>query len=87
MEVLHVYKHSETKKVDFLRCVIQNQKRQNTPWPHIQSTFTLQTMKKNSSVMRCHMCLPKHVNILADKNSASNFRKHIAVSYMWFGCG
>ncbi|XP_034534155.1 uncharacterized protein LOC117808543 [Notolabrus celidotus] len=47
------------------------------PWPHIQSMFTLQTTKKNSYIMRCHLCLPKNVDISAYKNSTSNLRKHV----------
>lgn len=61
------------------RCAILNQKRQNTPGLTF-SLFTLQSMKKNSYVMRCQTCPPKLVDISAYMNSTSNLRKHVAVS-------
>uniref|UniRef100_A0A673A804 BED-type domain-containing protein n=2 Tax=Sphaeramia orbicularis TaxID=375764 RepID=A0A673A804_9TELE len=48
------------------------------PWPHIETMFALQCVKKNSYLMRCQLCLPKQVDILAYKNSTSNLRKHVA---------
>ena len=51
------------------------------PWPHIQSMFDLKNYKENSYIMRCLLCAPKQVDISAYKNSTSNLRKHVAVSY------
>ncbi|XP_060787122.1 uncharacterized protein LOC132892769 isoform X1 [Neoarius graeffei] len=57
---------------------VSHQAEEAHPWPHIQTMFTLPATKNNSYVMRCHMCLPKPVDISAYKNSTPNLRKHIA---------
>ena len=54
------------------------------PWPHIESMFTLVKVRNSSYTMRCLLCLPKQTDISAFKNSTSNLRKHVAVSFLHF---
>ena len=51
------------------------------PWPYLSSLFALKQTKENSYLMSCLLCQPKPVVLSVYKiNSASNLRKHIAVS-------
>ena len=51
------------------------------PWPYLESMFSFVEVKDNSYRMKCLLCLPKDCEIMAFKNSPSNLKKHIKVSY------
>ena len=54
------------------------------PWPYLQSMFSFAGVKDNSYKMKCLLCLPRDCEILAFKNSPSNLKKHIKVSYKYY---
>ncbi|XP_051800990.1 uncharacterized protein LOC127537594 isoform X1 [Acanthochromis polyacanthus] len=47
------------------------------PWPYLHSLFDCVGVKSDSFRMKCMLCTPKLVEILAYKNSPSNLRKHV----------
>ena len=51
------------------------------PWPYLRGMFSYIGVKDSSYRMKCLLCLPKNSEILAYKNSPSNLRKHVEVSY------
>lgn len=55
------------------------------PWPHLGEFFELMDRKKDSFYFKCLLCLPKQNRISSFKNSPSNLKKHVEVSYFYFG--
>lgn len=51
------------------------------PWPYLREMFSYAGTKESSYRMKCLLCLPKDTEILAFKNSPSNLKEHIEVSY------
>lgn len=50
------------------------------PWPYLAKMFAFVGIKDSSYKMKCLLCLPKNMELLAFQNSPSNLKKHIAVS-------
>lgn len=49
-------------------------------WPYLREFFSYAGVKESLYRMKCLLCVPKDIEILAFKNSPSNLKKHIEVS-------
>jgi len=53
------------------------------PWRYLKELFEIAGTKENSYRMRCKPCALKRHELMAFKNSPSNLKKHIQVSFMF----
>lgn len=52
---------------------------EESPWPYLNSMFRCISTQDKTYKFLCLLCAPKHKEVSAYSNSASNLRKHVEV--------